>query len=128
MDPKQLYLPARALVALLFFVAGIRKALAFSATAAYFERLGFPASEIVTVLVIILELGGSVALVLAWRLRDVAIGMGAYTLAAAIIGHPFWSVEPTQFAGQLNNFLKNIAITGGFLLLALQGSRSTQKS
>ncbi|MNR62208.1 Inner membrane protein YphA [compost metagenome] len=56
--------------------------------------------------------------------------MGVLTMATAFVGHPFWSVETEQFAGQLNNFMKNVAITGAFLLLALQGQdrKSIQQS
>lgn len=127
MNPKNLQLAARVLIALLFFIAGIRKALAFAGTAAYFTGLGLPAAELVTALVILIEIGGAIALVLGWRLREVALGLGGFTLATAFIGHPFWSVEPAQFAGQLNHFLKNVAITGGLLLLALQGGKTAQQ-
>ncbi|VFR32504.1 putative membrane protein [plant metagenome] len=127
MNPNHLQLAARVLIAQIFFIAGIRKALTFAGTAAYFTRLGLPAAELVTVLVILIEIGGSIALVLGWRLRDVAIGLGVFTLASAFIGHAFWSVEPAQFAGQLNNFMKNVAMAGGFLLLALQGHKSAQQ-
>lgn len=127
MTSKNLQLIARALIALIFFVAGVRKLLTFAATATYFSRLGLPASEAVTALVILIEIGGSIALVLGWKLRDVAVGMAVYTLATAFIGHPFWSVEPEQFTGQLNNFLKNVAITGGFLLLALQQEKKNMQ-
>lgn len=85
---------ARVLIALIFFVAGVRKLLTFTATAAYFSKLGLPAPEVVAALVALIEVGGSIALVLGWRLREVAVGMGVLTLVTAVIGHPFWSVEP----------------------------------
>lgn len=123
MNSKHLHLVARILISLLFFTAGVRKVLAFSGTASYFANKGLPAAELVTVLVILIEIGGAAALVIGWRLREVAMGLGLFTLATAFIGHPFWSVEPAQLSDQLNNFLKNIAIAGGFLLLALQSGR-----
>ena len=124
---KNLQLIARVLIALIFFVAGVRKLLTFAATAAYFSKLGLPAPEVVAALVALIEVGGSIALVVGWRLREVAVGMGVFTLVTAVIGHPFWSVEPEQFSGQLNNCMKNVAITGAFLLLALQGEKSKQQ-
>lgn len=128
MNPQHVQLAARVLIAQIFFIAGIRKALAFGGAAAYFARLGLPASELVTVLVVLIEIGGSIALVLGWRLRDVALGLRVFTLASGFIGHAFWAVEPAQFAGQLNNFMKNVAIAGAFLLLASQGHKSAQKN
>lgn len=120
MNTRYLHLIARSLMALIFLVAGARKALAYAGTVAYFSKLGLPAPELLSVLVIALELGGGLALVLGWQPLVVALGMGVYTLVTAYIGHPFWAVEPAQYAGQLNNFLKNVAMAGGFLLLALQ--------
>lgn len=108
----------RALMALIFLVAGIRKALTYSATAAYFAKLGIPAADIVLPLTILLEIGGAVALVIGWRLPLVAGALGVFTMAAAFVAHGFWAVDPAQFQSQLNNFLKNVAMAGGFLILA----------
>ncbi len=123
MDQNRLQLAARLLLALLFLVAGIRKALAFGGTAGYFAKLGLPLPELLAIMVILVEIGGAVAVALGWRLRDVALAMGAFTVLTAFIGHPFWAAEPAQFSGQLNNFLKNLAIAGGFLLLAAPAFR-----
>lgn len=123
MNPKNLQLVARLLIVPLFLVAGVRKVLAFSATVDSFTRLGLPAAEFLTALVILIEVGGAIALAAGWRLREVALGLAAFTLGTALIGHPFWSAESAQLVGQLNNFLKNIAITGGLLLLAVDAGR-----
>ncbi|MES2361487.1 MAG: DoxX family protein [Pseudomonadota bacterium] len=109
---------ARALMALIFLVAGTRKLLAWGATVGYFNKLGIPLPEIALALTIALEIGGGIALVLGWRLRLVAVAMGAFTLASALIGHAFWAAEPPQFNAQLLSFFKNTAMAGGFLLLA----------
>jgi putative oxidoreductase len=42
--------------------------------------------------------------------------MAIFTLLTALIGHKFW-VDPSQ----MTNFLKNISIMGGFLMLAAAG-------
>lgn len=109
---------ARILMALVFLVAGTRKLLAWSATVAYFDKLGIPLPEVALALTIALEIAGGVALVAGWKLRPVALAMGAFTLASALIAHAFWAADPAQFNGQLLSFLKNMAIAGGFLLLA----------
>ncbi|MBH1450057.1 DoxX family protein [Stenotrophomonas maltophilia] len=126
MIPKNLQLAARMLIAPLFIIPGLRKALAFGGTADSFARLGLPATELVVALVILIEIGGGIALIAGWRLREVALGLATFTLATAFIGHPFWSAEPAQLAGQLNNFLKNLAIAGGFLLLAVDAGKTAK--
>ena len=116
----------RALMALIFLVAGVRKALTYSATAAYFAKLGIPAADIVLPLTILLEIGGAVALAVGWRLPLVAGALGIFTMAAAFVAHGFWAVDPAQFQPQLNNFLKNVAMAGGFLILATAVKREAK--
>lgn len=115
---------ARVLMSALFLIAGIRKILAFKATVGYFAAIGLPFSEVVTALVILIEAGGGIALILGWRLKPLALGLAIYTVATAFVGHRFWLADPAQFSGQLNNFFKNIAIAGGFLLLVAQPGQS----
>jgi putative oxidoreductase len=40
-------------------------------------------------------------------------------LGTAVIAHDFWNAGAAQYDAQLNNFLKNLAIAGGFLTLAV---------
>jgi len=111
-------LSARLLMAAIFVLSGVRKALAFAGTAGYFAKLGLPMPEAITALVILIEVGGGLALIAGWQLKPVALAMAAFTLATAFIGHAFWAVPPEQFGAQLNNFMKNVAMVGGFVLLA----------
>lgn len=109
---------ARVLIGALFFIAGVRKLFAFAGTAGYFGSIGFPLPEVVTALVIILEIGGPILFVLGWRLRPLSIVMAIYTLLTALIAHRFWAADAAAFSGQLNNFFKNVSICGAFLYVA----------
>ena len=42
-------------------------------------------------------------------------------VAAAFIGHRFWTVAPDQYANQLAHFWKDITIVGAFLVLFVAG-------
>ncbi|VVE81680.1 membrane protein [Pandoraea sputorum] len=117
---------ARVLMSALFLIAGVRKIFAFKATVGYFAAIGLPFAEVVTALVILIEAGGAIALILGWRLKPLALLLAIYTVATALIGHKFWAADPAQFSGQLNNFFKNIAIAGGFLLLVAQPDTSSK--
>ncbi len=126
-DAATLGMPiARVLLASLFLVAGVRKLLGWGATVAYFGKLGLVMPELILPLVVTLELGGAILLVVGWRLPVVSIALAAFSIAAAFAAHAFWSVEPAQFTGQLNNFLKNVAIAGGLLHVAAVASRSVR--
>jgi len=117
MNAIPLYPAGRALMALLFLIAGIRKAMGYAGTVSAFTTLGLPMPEVIAQLVMAIEIGGGLALLLGWQIRAVAALMALFTLGAALIGHKFWVAEGAQFNAQLNNFLKNVAIIGGFLVV-----------
>ena len=71
-------------------------------------------------LTIALEIGGGLLLVAGWRVKWVAGALALFTIATAFAAHAFWSADAAQFNAQLNNFLKNVAMAGGFLLLIVQ--------
>ena len=115
-------LAARVLLAQLFIVSGIGKVAGFSAVAGYMASIGMPLPIMLLVLTIVLELGGGVLLILGWQARWIAIAFFGFTLVAAVIFHPFWAADPASYTGQLNNFMKNLAIMGGMLYVAAYGA------
>ena len=119
---SQMLLIGRILLAAVFLVAGIRKVLGFAGSVGYFTKLGFPAAEAMTVLAIVVELGGGALLVLGWQARKAAWLMVVFVAVATLMAHRFWQFEAAQYANQLNHFLKNAAIIGGLLYVAVLGA------
>ena len=107
----------RVLMSIIFLISGIRKAMVYAGTVSSFTALGIPLPELVVPLAIALEIGGGIALMLGWQTQIFAIALALFTIGSALIAHRFWVVEGPQFNGQLNNFLKNVAIAGGFMVL-----------
>lgn len=105
-------------MAAFLFIAGIRKFLAWGATAAYFGKLGLPLPEFTLVGVLLIEMGGAVLLVLGWRTRVVALVLALFTISAALIGHQFWNADASQINNQVNHFLKVLGVLGGLLHIA----------
>lgn len=122
-------LAGRLLMSAIFLVAGIRKVLGFAGTVAYFAKLGFPAPEAVTVIAIIIELTGSILLILGWKTRYAAWLLALFVLVATLMAHRFWEFDAAQYGNQLNHFLKNLAIIGGLMFVASfgPGSASVEK-
>jgi putative oxidoreductase len=110
----------RILLAQIYVVAGIRKALALDYFVKYMSAQ-LPVPEILIYLVILLEVGGGLLFILGWKTRQLAVIMAIFTLAAGILFHGFWSATDAQYNGQLNNFMKNLAIVAGFIAFALHG-------
>ncbi|WP_350281969.1 DoxX family protein [Nitrosomonas sp.] len=68
-------------------------------------------------LVIALEIGGGLAIIAGWQTRLASIALAIFTLAAAAIFHNNLADQT-----QMIMFMKNIAIAGGFILLAVHGA------
>jgi putative oxidoreductase len=117
-------LAGRILMGAIFLNAGVRKLLGFAGTVGYFSKLGFPAPEVFAVLAILIEIGGSILLIVGWKTRWVAWLLALFVLIAAFAAHRFWQFDASQYANQMNHFMKNLAIIGGLLFVATFGPGS----
>jgi putative oxidoreductase len=118
------YVPllARIYLAALFLVSGIQKAMAFAGTAAYFGKIGLPAPEAMAAIAVVVEIGGALLIILGFKTRLAAWGLAIWVVIAMFVGHRFWQFsDPAQFNAQMIQFLKNLAILGGFMMLAVAG-------
>lgn len=114
----------RLALAVLFLPAGLNKLMAVEGTTGYFTSLGLPAAAVLVWVVIAIELFGGFALMLGYKTRFVAMGLAIFTVLASITGHAFWAAPAdAAFITQLL-FFKNIAVTGGLLVLASAGAGS----
>ena len=114
----------RVLIGAIFLNAGLRKLLAFGATAGYFAKLGFPPPALFTAPATAIEVGGSILLIIGWRTRWVAWLLALFVLIAAFAAHRFWQFDAAQYGNQMNHFMKNLAIIGGLLFVASFGPGS----
>jgi len=106
---------ARLFLAQMFLLSGIFKIGGYAGTQGYMEAMGVPG--MLRPLVIALEIGGGLAIIAGWQTRLVSIVLAAFTLAAAAIFHNNLADQT-----QMIMFMKNIAIAGGFILLAVHGA------
>lgn len=117
-----LNLLGRVLFVVLFLPAGIGKLTGFSGTVGYIASVGLPAPALGAVLALVVEIGGSLALLAGFGTRIAALVLALFTLGASMFFHAYWSVPADQaFVTQLL-FFKNIAVAGGLLVLAAQGA------
>lgn len=110
-------LVGRILLALIFITSGWGKIGGFEGTVAYIASKGLPLPQLGAIVAIVVELGGGILLAIGYKARWAALAIGIFTLAAAIIFHNYWAVEAAQKMGQQINFWKNVAITGGMLMV-----------
>lgn len=108
-------LAGRVLLALMFVMAGWSKIGGYAGTQGYMEAMGVPG--FILPLVILLELGGGLAVVLGLFTRSLSVLLAGFTLMAAFIFH----YQPAEQM-QMLMFMKNVSVAGGFLALAAAGA------
>lgn len=117
-----LNLAGRLFFVALFLPAGVGKLTGFAGTVGYISSVGLPLPTLGAVLALVVEIAGSLALLLGWGTRLAAGVLALFTLAASFFFHAYWAVPAEQaFVTQLL-FFKNIAVVGGLLVLAAQGA------
>ena len=116
-----LALLGRALLCVLFIVAGWGKIGGFAGTVGYIGSKGLPLPQVLAALAIVVELGGGLLLLIGWKARWIAWAMAVFTVIITPIFHGFWNVPAAEAMGQQVHFLKNVAIIGGLLMVAAMG-------
>lgn len=108
-------LVARILLSVMFIMGGYSKIGGYEGTQGYMESVGVPG--MLLPLVIVLELLGGLALLVGWHARIAAFLLAGFTLLAALIFH-------NNFGDQMQMilFMKNLAITGGLLMVVAFGA------
>ena len=112
---------SRLLLMVLFVIFGWSKLSSFSDTAAYMGSVGVPLPTVSAAIAVIMEFFVGVAIAIGFYTRPLAVLLGLYTVAAAVIGHQFWNMVDPERIGAMINFYKNISIAGGLLLLCIAG-------
>lgn len=102
-------------LSLLFIISGWGKISGYAGTQQYMEAMGVPGALLP--LVILLELGGGLAIAAGLFSRWVALALAGFSVATALVFHANFGD-----AMQAINFWKNVGMAGGFLLLAAQGA------
>lgn len=113
---------ARLLFVAMFLPAGIGKATGFEGTVGYIASAGLPLPAAGAALALIVEVVGSVALLLGFQTRLAALVLAAFTLVASYFFHAFWAVPADQVMVTQLLFFKNVAVVGGLLALVASGA------
>ena len=114
-------LVGRILLGLIFVLSGFAKISGFDGTAGYIASKGLPLPQLLAALTIVVELGGGLALMAGFYTRQAVVALAGFSLLTAVVFHNFWAAPQADQMGQQINFMKNLAIAGGMLVLAAFG-------
>ena len=113
------FITGRSLLGLYFIGPGLSKVFDFASTLALMRMKGVPFSLFLLPLTIAIQLLGGIFLILGKNLRLTAFMLFGLTIFINIFIHNFWALngDPSQ-AHEIQNFVKNLAIAAGLLVLA----------
>ena len=113
------FIVGRSLLGLYFILPGLSKVFDFASTLALMRMKGVPFSLVLLPLTIVIQLLGGIFLVLGRNLRLTAFILFGLTILINLFIHNFWALtgDPSQ-GHEIQNFVKNLAIAAGLLVLA----------
>ena len=88
----------------------------------YISSVGLPLPSVAAALAAVVEIGGALALLFGFGTRIAALALAGFTLVASFFFHAYWAVPADQAFVQQLMFFKNVAVTGGLLVLAAHGA------
>ena len=119
MSNNHILLAARILLAIIFILAGAMKFGGIEGTAGYIASAGLPAATLLAWLAAIFELVAGIAILVGFQTRNTAYLLAVFCIFTGFVFH-FKPEDQIQFT----MFLKNLAMAGGFLALAVAGAGS----
>jgi putative oxidoreductase len=93
----------------------------FTGVVGYIAGKDLPMPQVLAMVAVAIELGGGILLLIGWRARWVALLFVVFVLVITPIFHNFWNVPANQVQNQQINFMKNVAIIGGMLMVVAFG-------
>tara|TARA_Y100001949_G_C15837892_1_gene264950 strand:- start:164 stop:535 length:372 start_codon:yes stop_codon:yes gene_type:complete len=109
-----LNLIGRILISSVFLISGFNKINQYDGTIEWMESFGVPGILIIPA--ILLEIIGSLMIIIGYKTRVIATLFSIFCITLAIIFHNDFSNQM-----QLVSFLKNLGLAGGFLFLVVSG-------
>ena len=116
-----LALVGRVLLGLIFVISGWGKLTGFAGATGHIASKGLPMPELLAAAAVAIELGGGLALVAGFKARWAALALAVFLVVISPIFHNFWAAAAAEAMNQQINFMKNVSILGGMLMIMAFG-------
>ncbi|HEY2027743.1 MAG TPA: DoxX family protein [Myxococcales bacterium] len=110
---------ARLMIAAIFVQGALGKIMGWNGQASYMRGHGLHFIPLLLGVALAIEALGTICLVVGFQTRIAAAIMCLYLLAVSVLLHDFWAAQNAGM--QQTHFLKNLAICGGLLMVAVFG-------
>jgi len=113
----------RSLYAAIFIAGGISDFVQRGAMIAAARSAGVPLADVAVPVAGIIILTGGLSVALGFHGRLGAVLLFVFLVTAALLMHRFWAAaDPQAAANQLAHFMKNLALAGAALFIAVVGT------
>jgi len=113
----------RILMGAYFILPGIQKITDFDMMSSYMEEHSVPMISVLLPLTILLQISAGAAIIAGYKGKIAAFILAGLTLVISIYMHDFWDMaEGIEQTHELQNFVKNMAIMSGLLIVAAVGT------
>ena len=114
---KYLPLAARVCLCLIFLKAGISHILGFNSTVLMMTNNGLPIAPVLLFFTVVFQLLGGLSLLLGYKVKLGSMLLILFLIPATLVFH-----NPIADSSEINNFLKNIGLIGGLLMVIYTGA------
>ncbi|MBJ7415489.1 MAG: DoxX family protein [Niveispirillum sp.] len=120
LESPKLNIAGRILLTLPFWSSGVAKLLDIDGALVEAAHFGLEPAWVTVIATLIVQLGGSAALITGRFAWLGAGALGVFTALATLIAHPFWTVaDPMARFHERNTFLEHVGLVGGLILAAI---------
>lgn len=120
---EKAYILSRVFMALMFIESATNHIINYQHVLEDLKALGLPFTSLLLLSSIICEIIGVFALLSGLLYKIGLLILIMFTITSSLMFFPFWSVEGIEASIFLQQFVKNLAITGALLLMHSIGSR-----
>jgi putative oxidoreductase len=112
----------RVCLALIFFVSAAGKMADYGGTVGHMTEQGLPMAKYLLAGALVFEIAGGLMVLFGWRTRFGALLLVLFLIPTTLVYHDFWAYTGVARTTQTLQFLKNLAIIGGLLMVCAYGS------
>jgi putative oxidoreductase len=105
----------------IFVISGIAKLADYEGTLGHMRSAGLPGPEVLLVIAAITEILGGLSVLTGFLSRIGALALIGFLIPTSLVFHAFWRFEGAEQTMQMANFMKNVGIAGGLLMLVAYG-------
>jgi putative oxidoreductase len=115
-------LAGRILMSVMFLISGFFKIGGYSQMVAYSASKGLPMASVAIACAAVVELAGGLAILVGFQTKIAAWLLFLYLIPVTFLFHNFWAMQGAEQQQNMINFLKNVSIMGGLVILATYGA------